>query len=219
MRPALFILAIASMRLFAQEQPEPRLISVQLSRRLSIAPDLAVVTAYIYATQPMPLAEVVAMLKPAGFTETDLAEGGIFSEFSSATYTFTRQAPFSQLRAILTTLNGIRGTESMSAPRIRFRASVLVSDALTRQAQDRALPALIQEARREADAIAVASRVKIKELAAVHQPAAYEQWFDSSQFPATVIPMSRIDAGRVSVYLLPIVSPPTLAYRFDFLIE
>lgn len=75
MRRLLLAITVAGLGLHAQET-EPRMISVQLARAVKVVPDVAMVRASVTVTKPISLSEAAAIVKPAGFTEADLTDGG-----------------------------------------------------------------------------------------------------------------------------------------------
>jgi hypothetical protein len=215
--------------LFAQET-EQRTISVQLSRDVWVTPDVAVVTVTVSTFFPISVAEAAGFLKPAGFAESDVSDAratgpnelpelpGNFAIIGPppASYAFFRKLPAGQLRSVL---NQLALIPNAAGALISARAYFEFSEALTKQMQQRQLPDMIAEARREADSITVALGVRTKELASVQEiPSPVHT---VTAFPDVAI-LSTVNGTIVEgaiLYSVPPASPIRVQYNFDFLLQ
>jgi hypothetical protein len=236
MRWLLLIIATGGFGLLLAQETEQRTISVQLSRNVWVTPDVAVVSATIAARDALSIADAAALLKPAGFAESDVSDGSavgpnVLPDFAvfpppqgaaTASYVFVRRMPVGQLRSVLTPLAAIPNTASVV---INFQAYFEFSEGLTTQVKQRQLPDMLAEARREANSIAAKSAVLVKELAAVQEVSnvaiAASAFLLGNPFPQFV---NTLGPGMASILIgvlsyLPPASPIRVQYNFDFLLQ
>lgn len=196
----------------AQDAPEPRLITVQLTRTMPQTPDVGVIGVGVSSVLPIGLDEAVALVKAAGFTAADLTDGG-FGSSARLSYVFQRQVPAAQTRDWLQRIQALPHAPGAS---IVTYLDWEYSNMLLARLREGVLSGVIAEARREAQAVATASGLRMRELVAVREGGTVGFAVGRLSPPSVPTPGAIIPLSALLVSLKP---APQVTYSLDFLVE
>ncbi|HTP33677.1 MAG TPA: hypothetical protein VMJ75_15970 [Candidatus Acidoferrales bacterium] len=142
-------------------------VTVTATRTMSIQPDQVLLYVNVLTAQDVGLNDVVAKLNGTGITAGNLSNVGTSS--AGPLWTFLLPVPFAQMKSVVAALTQAQASLGVIAgsPALTFSVAGTQVSADAQAAQPCPLPALVSDARRQADSMTAAAGLRTGAIVAI----------------------------------------------------